>query len=52
MRRSTQSNHKSHVVNSVEEIKGRNEKEKEREVNTLFILFDLKLMHFSGMFVS
>ena len=52
VRRSTQSNHKSHVVNSVEEIKGRNEKEKEREVNTLFILFDLKLMHFSGMFVS
>ena len=54
VRRNTQSNHKGDVVNSVEEIKGRNEKEKEREreINALFILCDLKLMHFSGMFVS
>ena len=50
VRRNTESNHKSHVVNSAEEIKGRNEKEK--EINALLILFDLKLMHFSGMFVS
>ena len=52
VRRNKESNHRSHVGNSVEEIKGRNEKEKQREVNTLFILFDLKLMHFLGMFVS
>ena len=28
------------------------EREREREMNALFILFDLKLMHFLGMFVS
>ena len=56
--RNKESNHKSHVGNSVEEIKGRNEmkkkreREREREMNALFILFDLKLMHFLGMFVS
>ena len=52
MRRNKESNHKSHVGNSVDEIKGRNEKEKKKEMNALFILFDLELMHFSGMFVS
>ena len=52
VRRNKESNHKSHVGNSVDEIKGRNEKEKKKEMNALFILFDLELMHFSGMFVS
>ena len=32
--------------------KKKTEREREREMNTLFILFDLKLMHFLGMFVS
>ena len=51
VRRNKESNHKSHVGNSVEEIKGRDDKKK-KEMNALFILFDLELMHFSGMFVS
>ena len=48
VRRNKESNHKSHVGNSVEEIKGRNEK----KMNKLFIPIDLELMHFSGMFFS
>ena len=50
VRRNKESNHKSHVGNSVEEIKGRNEKKKKR--SKLFIPIDLELMHFSGMFFS
>ena len=48
VRRNTESNHKSHVGNSVEEIKGRHEKKKKEST---YHSFSLILVNALGMFV-